>query len=51
MPQDDVDESKLQQLENEHIAEWYINDTEKKIVVKFARDAIDKEALKAQISK
>lgn len=49
--QDDVDTSKLQKLENEHIAEWYINDTENLIVVKYAKDAIEKEALRAQIIK
>ncbi len=49
--QDEVDLSKLQNLEQEHIAEWYINDTEKLIVVKFVSSAMDKETLKAQISK
>jgi len=51
IPQDEVDVSKLQNLEQEHIAEWYINDSEKLIVVKFVSSAMDKEALKAQISK
>jgi len=51
IPQDEVDVSKLQNLEQEHIAEWYINDTEKLIVVKFVSSAMDKEALKARISK
>ncbi len=41
LPQDSVDISKLQNLENEHIAEWYINDTEKIVVVKYVTDAIE----------
>lgn len=49
--QDEVDLQKLEALENEHIAEWYINETEKKVVVKFVADAIEKDALKAKILK
>ena len=51
LPQDDVDMHKLQNLENAHIAEWYINDTEKLVIVKYASLAIQKEDLVAQISK
>ena len=42
---------KLKNLEHEHIAEWYINDTEKKVIVKYASDAIEEEMLKSKISK
>ncbi|EQB39518.1 MFS transporter [Sulfurimonas hongkongensis] len=45
-----VDTNKLSELENEHIAEWYINETEGKIVVKYVSNAIDEEALRAKIS-
>jgi len=45
-----VDINKLSELEHEDIAEWYINETEGKIVVKYVSDAIDEDALKAKIS-
>jgi predicted MFS family arabinose efflux permease len=48
---DDIDETKLNALEHEHIAEWYINDTENIVVVKYVTDAIDEEELKAKIAK
>jgi len=51
LPQDSVDMKKLQNLENEHVAEWYINDTEKLVIVKYASLAIQREDLIAQISK
>lgn len=49
LPQDSVDMKKLQNLENEHIAEWYINDSEKLVIVKYASLAIQREDLIAQI--
>jgi len=49
--QDDIDTDKLNELEHEHIAEWYINETENLVVVKYVADAIDKDDLKAKISK
>ncbi len=51
LPQDDVDTLKLQNLESAHIAEWYINDTEKLIIIKYATGAIQKDDLISQISK
>lgn len=51
MSQDIVDMDKLTNLEHEHIAEWYINDSEKKVIIKYVSDAIDEETLKANISK
>ena len=50
IPQDEVDENKLSNLEHEHIAEWYINETEKLIVVKYVSDAINRDELKAKIT-
>ncbi|HIP14030.1 MAG TPA: MFS transporter, partial [Sulfurimonas autotrophica] len=38
MPLSEVDMDKLNNLEHEHIAEWYINDTEKVVVVKYASE-------------
>jgi hypothetical protein len=46
-----VDMIKLEALEHEHIAEWYINETEKLVVIKYVADAMDEEAIKAQILK
>jgi len=51
LPQDDVDTAKLRNLEEQHIAEWYINDTEKIIVIKYVTGAIEEEDLKSKISK
>ncbi len=45
-----VDTNKLSILEHEDIAEWYINETEGKIVIKYVSDAIDEDALRAKIS-
>ena len=51
IPQDNIDTDKLNKLEHEHIAEWYINETENLVVVKYVADAISKDELKAKISK
>ena len=40
---------KLNNLEGEHIAEWYINDTEKLVVVKYVTAKIAEEDVKAMI--
>ncbi|MEK6659123.1 MAG: MFS transporter [Campylobacterota bacterium] len=48
---DDIDILKLENLENEHIAEWYINESENLIIVKYMANAIEEEALRAKISK
>lgn len=50
LPLADVDLSKLKGFENAHIAEWYINDTEKLVIVKYVADAMQKEDLIAKIS-
>jgi len=49
LKEDEVDLVKLEALEHEHIAEWYINETEKLVVVKYAVDAIEEESLKSKI--
>lgn len=51
IPQDEVDTDKLTALESEHIAEYYINETENIVVIKYVADAIDKDELKAKITK
>jgi len=51
IPQAEVDTEKLNALESEHIAEWYINETEELIVIKYIADAMKEEDLKAKILK
>jgi len=51
LTEDSVDLEKLNTLEHEHIAEWYINETEKLIVIKYSAEAIEEEVLKAQVLK
>jgi len=51
IPIPDVDMNKLETLENEHIAEWYINETENIAVIKYVASAIEEDDLKAKISK
>lgn len=51
LKQELVDMDKLTNLEHEHIAEWYINDSEKIVVVKYVTDAVSQEDLKTKISK
>jgi predicted MFS family arabinose efflux permease len=51
IPQNEVDEQKLNELEHEHVAEWFINETEKVVVIKFAKEKLQEEDLKAQIIK
>ena len=51
MPVDEVNMDKLESLEHEHIAEWYINDTEKVVAVKYAVKKLDEDTIKEQIKK
>jgi multidrug resistance protein len=46
-----VDMEKLNSLEHEHIAEWFINETENIVAVKYRKTLIDEEAIKGKISK
>ena len=47
----EVDFDKLTVLESEHIAEWYINETEDVVVIKYVTDSIDEEDIKSKVSK
>ena len=47
----EVDFDKLTALESEHIAEWYINETEDVVVIKYVTDSIDEEDIKSKVSK
>ena len=50
-PQNEVNMQKLQELESEHIAEWFINETEAVVVVKFNAEKLSEDDLKAKILK
>lgn len=49
--QESVDFDKLNALENENIAEWYINETENTVVIKYVKDSIEEDTLKTQVCK
>jgi len=49
LPLAEVDQAKLEGLEHEHIAEWYINETEALVIVKYQSEAMEEEALIAMI--
>ena len=51
IPEDEVDFDKLNALEHEHIAEWFINETEKVVVIKYASEKVEEDDLKAKIIK
>jgi len=51
IPMDHVDMEKLNNLEHEHIAEWFINETENIVAVKYRKDMIEEEAIRAKIVK
>jgi len=51
IPQDNIDFDKLNALENENIAEWYVNETENVVVIKYVKDSIQEEDLKSQVTK
>jgi len=51
VPLNDVDMDKLKNLESEHIAEWYINETEQLAVVKYVSEALEEDTLKKKIIK
>jgi multidrug resistance protein len=50
MPYGTVDFDKLNSLESAHIAEWYINETENVVVVKYATASMSEDELKVKIS-
>ena len=51
LSEDHVDMQKLNALEHEHIAEWYINETERVVVVKYVSAKIGEDEIKAKILK
>ena len=51
IPMDHVDMEKLNSLEHEHITEWFINETENIVVIKYQKEMMDEEMIKAKIVK
>jgi multidrug resistance protein len=49
-PENEVDFDKLKTLESEHIAEWFVNETEKVVIVKYHQEQLSEDDLKAKIS-
>ena len=47
----EVDMKRLEDLKHDATAEWYINETEDLVVVKYRSDDIDEEAILAKILK
>ncbi len=47
---DEVDMDKLTTLEHEHIAEWFINETENVVVIKYASASMSEDEIKAKIA-
>jgi hypothetical protein len=50
IPMAEVNMDKLEALESEHIAEWYVNETENIIVIKYVTSAINEDEMKLKIS-
>jgi len=46
---DEINLDKLHALEDENIAEWYINETENVVVIKYVSDAISEDELKEKV--
>lgn len=49
IPHIEVDMDKLKLLESEHIAEWFINDSEKVVVVKYDAKKLSEDEIKSKI--
>ena len=50
LPIDAVDQTKLNSLEHEHIAEWFINESEQIVAIKYRKDLLDQEEVKEKCS-
>ncbi len=48
-PTNSVNMEKLEALEHDAVAEWYINETEDLVVIKYRKEEIDEEALKSKV--
>ena len=48
---DKADLKKLENLEHEDIAEWFINETENVVIIKYVSDSMSEDELKAKVAK
>ncbi len=51
IPIDEVDQTKLEQLEHDAIGEWYINETEAVVAIKYKTESVEEDDLRAQVIK
>jgi predicted MFS family arabinose efflux permease len=51
IPTGEADLEKLKSLENEHIAEWFINETENVVIIKYVSDSMSEDELKEKVAK
>ncbi len=51
IPIDQIQMEQLQNFESEHVAEWYINESEALVVIKYLKEAIDEASLKSTLIK
>ncbi|MEA3521439.1 MAG: MFS transporter [Campylobacterota bacterium] len=51
VPIAEVDMKKLEELESDHIAEWYINESEELVAIKYLKEEMDENVLKGTITK
>lgn len=49
IPHAEINMDKLKEFENEHVAEWFVNDTEKVVIVKYNAQALHEDEIKSQI--
>ena len=50
IPTDDVDLEKLKSLESNHIAEWFINETENVVIIKYVSESMSEDELKEKVA-
>jgi MFS family permease len=51
IPTAEADLEKLSSLESEHIAEWFINETENVVIIKYVSDSMSEDELKEKVVK
>ena len=51
IPTKEADLEKLASLESEHIAEWFINETENVVIIKYVSESMSEDELKEKVAK
>jgi len=51
IPTNEADLEKLASLESEHIAEWFINETENVVIIKYVSESMSEDELKEKVAK